>query len=84
VRTSVEPPPPAPSSTGNDRASDGSHLVGGPPAMAEPPVTEPEPEQAPALAPLPGLRPKGALPSDLPAMPAPPPSPKTDGADSPD
>jgi len=52
--------------------------------MAEPPVTEPEPEQAPALAPLPGLRPKGALPSDLPAMPAPPPSPKTDGADSPD
>ena len=43
-----------------------------PPSMAEPPVAE---QMAPPrLAPLPALRPKGTLPADLPAMPAPPPS----------
>ncbi len=43
-----------------------------PPTMAEPPVAEPVGSDA--LAPLPALRPKGTLPANLPAMPAPPPS----------
>jgi hypothetical protein len=40
--------------------------------MSEPPVADMvEPEDVP---PLPALRPKGALPANLPAMPAPPPA----------
>ena len=79
ARSTVEPsaPPPAGDVGGPPRSR--------PPSMVEPPVVGPqvgEPATSPVLAPLPGLRPKGALPTDLPAMPAPPPSRAADGPDS--